>query len=136
MNGWASVKGLTTAALVLAISGCGGAENKPGNAQRDQRRSIAVAEKVVILEEFVSKTPGAKLYPQPARDLKINWKNINNEMALVDTVTGDAILSQDADRERRILYFAYVTKDRELVRIFSTQWGGGFGNYILDLEAA
>jgi hypothetical protein len=76
-------------------------------------------------QEFVSRTPGAKHYPQPPRDPSASWTGIDNKIAIVDQRTGDMLLSQTADRERRILYFAYVTKDRELVRVFMTQWGGG-----------
>lgn len=97
---------------------------QPGSG-REQAAHRVRTEGAVEVEEFVSKTPGAKIYPQPPRNLKIVLKGIDDKIALVDTGTGDMLLSQEADRERHIMYFAYVTKDRELVRMFMTQWGGG-----------
>ena len=87
--------------------------------------SEKMAEKEAPVEEYVSKTPGAKIYMQPPSDPNIVWRGIDNKIALIDEKSGDMVLSQVADRERRIMHLAYVTKDRELVRTFMTQWGGG-----------
>ena len=110
------------AAVALFLAGCG--ERDTDREGSFSAKHISASE-VKNVDEFVSKTIGAKIYPQPPQNSQIVLKNIGDRSALVDMQTGDMLLSQEADRERRIMYFAYVTKDRKLVRVFMTQWGGG-----------
>ena len=112
MKGWSGC----SLAIALLVGGCtGSAKNDKEPEKREQ--------KVAEVQEYVSKTPGAKIYIQPSRDPEIIWTGIDNKIVLVDEVTGDTILSQEVDRERGLVYHAYTTKDGEPVRIFMTQWG-------------
>ena len=107
---------------MLASVACSAEQPDSG---KDQAARGVHTEGAVVVEEFVSRTPGAKIYSQPPRDSSISLRNIGDTTALVDSKSGDMLLTQEADRERHIMYFAYITKDRELVRVFMTQWGGG-----------
>ena len=109
--------GIRWAALAaLAMSACG--ESLPGKQEEQQTSEV---------QDYVSKTPGAKIYMQPAPDRNIVLKSegMRGGGVQVDTETGDKVRMQDADRERNIIYFAYSTLDDELVRAFMTQYGGG-----------
>lgn len=120
MRGW-SRSGLMAA---LLLGGCSAfEENEQGQSDRENE--------VVEMQEYVSKTPAAKVYMQQARDPNIVLKPIGEKGGAVqiDTKTGDKLLMQTADRERRINYYAYTTKNDELVRVFMTQFGAGsYGN--------
>lgn len=110
------------ALVAMTIVGC---DQKKSERRGKKLSSKSVMVEVKPVEEFISKTPNARIIMQPSNDPHIVIKNVSDKIAFIDVMSGDMLLMQEADGERRIEYFAYVTKDRDLVRVFMTQFGGG-----------
>ncbi|MEO9827734.1 MAG: hypothetical protein ABJF50_25355 [Paracoccaceae bacterium] len=105
--------GIRWAALAaLAVGACG--ENALKEKEEQQLSEV---------REYVSKTPEAQIFDQTPRDPSIIWTDIDSKIALVDKLTGDTILAQVVDREQRLIYLAYVTREGKPVRVFTTQLG-------------
>lgn len=91
----------------IGLAGC----SADAGADRDDARA-SDGEEVVEIKEYVSKTPGAKVYMQPAPDpnIVLRAEGMRGGGVYIDTVTGDRVRAQTADRERRNTYYAYSTK--------------------------